>query len=141
MPEIIVLYFNKVDYSLKCYVKDLIQMKKILKKISAVVMAFTLLGNGTAITKIFPSQTDTSITAYAICMHDAGVPVYGFWIKCGKENVPNTIYRGKDAPATFSCDKYYRTVSKCCSKCGTVFYSKTEYMWQSDTYNDICFYG
>lgn len=51
-------------------------MKKAIKKIAAVAMAFTLLGTGTAVTNINPNTTTTNtLTAYAIatCPNHAGV--------------------------------------------------------------------
>ncbi|MBQ9895060.1 MAG: hypothetical protein IJM38_06675 [Ruminococcus sp.] len=45
-------------------------MKNIIKKVSAIAMAFTLLGTGTAITKnVSPETTTPSITASAACSH------------------------------------------------------------------------
>ena len=42
-------------------------MKNIIKKISAVAMAFTLLGAGTAITKKVAPKANNNITAQALC--------------------------------------------------------------------------
>lgn len=40
-------------------------MKKVLKKIASVTMAFTLLGTGTVVTKIVSPKSDTTIIASA----------------------------------------------------------------------------
>lgn len=45
-------------------------MKKAIKKIAAVAMAFTMLGTGTAVTKTIAPQFDNSITASAKCNHE-----------------------------------------------------------------------
>jgi len=45
-------------------------MKNIIKKISAVAMAFTLLGAGTVITKKVSPKSDTSISASAASYKD-----------------------------------------------------------------------
>ena len=45
--------------------KGSFKMKTIIKKISAIAMAFTLIGTGTAITKTISPKSDTTITASA----------------------------------------------------------------------------
>ncbi|WP_028518095.1 hypothetical protein [Ruminococcus flavefaciens] len=42
-------------------------MKKIVKKISAIAMAFTILGTGTAITKYVSPKSDNTLIAHAEC--------------------------------------------------------------------------
>ncbi len=52
-------------------------MKNVLKKVSAIAMALTLLGSGTAIaTKIDPKSTNT-ITASAACQYHGKSYYYG----------------------------------------------------------------
>jgi hypothetical protein len=72
------------------------QMKNVIKKISAVAMAFTLLGAGTAITK-----TDNSLKA------DAGVPPQYCSHNCGWHNV-TYIYQ---------CGCWYKIGN--CNNCGS----------------------
>ncbi len=62
--------------ALKINVKDVIHMKKTIKKLVSIAMAFTLLGTGTAITKSVSPTSDNSITAHAgippqYCNHNA----------------------------------------------------------------------
>ena len=44
-------------------------MKKAIKRIATVAMAFTLLGTGNAITKTIAPQADNTITASAACQY------------------------------------------------------------------------
>lgn len=105
-------------------------MVKILKKISAIAMAFTLLGSSTAVTKIISPQTKTSITAHAECMHDAGVTEYGDLQYCGKAWVNKTYYfRGEPFPAQIYCDVYAIPITVKCSKCGMVYSSTIKYIY------------
>ena len=50
---------------LKYTVKEVKAMKKVLKKATAFVMAFTLLGTGTALSKKISPDTQTTLTASA----------------------------------------------------------------------------
>ena len=62
------LEYNKhirLYFHLKYYVKDVSQMKNVLKKIAATAMAFTLLGAGTAITKTVSPKSDNTLVASA----------------------------------------------------------------------------
>lgn len=55
-------------------------MKNVIKKIAASVMAFTLLGTGTAITKTVSPKSDTTIVANAACNHNCGrYEMYSTW--------------------------------------------------------------
>ena len=47
-------------------------MKNVLKKISAITLAFTLLGTGTAATKNVSSKSDNTLVAYAACQYHDG---------------------------------------------------------------------
>lgn len=105
-------------------------MKKLLKKISAITIAFTILGSCAAVTKIVSPQTSTSIIAHAECIHDAGVTEYGDLQYCGKTWVHTTIpFRGEQVPANIECHVYSISKTVKCSKCGTVFTSTTEYIY------------
>lgn len=54
---------------LKYYVKDVSQMKNVLKKIAATALAFALLGTGSAITTSSKSKNTFTATA-ASCKHN-----------------------------------------------------------------------
>lgn len=83
-------------------------MKNVLKKISAVAMAFTLLGAGTAVTKTVAPQSDNTMTAQAYippqyCDHNCGT----------HSTLLHSYKKGK-----------YRVYeyAECCDKCGTPMY-------------------
>ena len=66
-------------------------MKIVLKKISAVAMAFTLLGAGTAVTKTVSPKSDNSLTAQAYmppqyCNHNCG------WHNCSFKYIGGNLY-------------------------------------------------
>ena len=100
-------------------------MKNVIKKISAIALAFTLLGTGTAVTKIIAPQFDTAITASAACKnHVVSSSSYGSW----KEY--KTTHDG-----WWRCEwqKWYKRTVKC-SRCGKTLYTnyKKEY-WKTYT--------
>lgn len=80
-------------------------MKNVIKKISAVAMAFTLLGTGIAATKTIAPEKDNTLTAQAYmppqyCSHNSGIHYYYYY-----------SYR--------SGNKGYDVYLKCCNSCGT----------------------
>ena len=83
-------------------------MKKAIKKIAAVAMAFTLLGTGTAVTKTISPKSDNTITAHA------GVPPQYCNHQCGTKDVLLRIVKGK------AIWQYEYAV--CCKNCNTKFY-------------------
>ena len=56
-------------------------MKNTLKKISAIAMAFALLGTGKAVTKTISPQSDIALTAHALSWgdDDFSTPQGGWW--------------------------------------------------------------
>ena len=86
-------------------------MKNIVKKISAIAMAFTLLGTGTFITKNV-SSNDTALVANAACSHT---------------NVKRETYSYVYVENGWG--KLYHTVTDYCPKCGYTFNSSTNWYW------------
>ena len=63
----------------KIYYRKWKKMKNVFKKAAAAVMAFTLLGAGTTITKSL-SKTDNILVASAACQYHHGTVVQGHYI-------------------------------------------------------------
>ena len=90
---------------LKYYVKDVSQMKNVLKKIAAAAMAFTLIGTGSAIS----ANTNSTLKAKAYippqyCRHNSG------W------------HWGSTYSTSWTEGGYYATrviYSKICNSCGS----------------------
>ena len=98
---------------LKFYVKDVKQMKNVIKKISAIAMAFTLLSTGTATIKTIAPQTVNTITASAAngtCSH-----VSGSW---SSWRTTDTKYGW--LPLTTITETEYQERACTCIKCGHV---------------------
>ena len=98
-------------------------MNNVIKKISAIAMAFTLLGTGTAITKsINPESVNIGITADAACSHNMPhFQGYSEWYPSGQ---PREQYAYKlDLGKLRMVHKYAyyqkRTVYWTCNSCGT----------------------
>lgn len=106
-------------------------MKNTIKKLSAVAMAFTLLGTGTAVTKTITPQLDTSITAHATSCNNCHGGSY--YIKTEYTDWEYAGYYvswhyspliGRLMPITYK--KYKRTKRTYCSMCNKVYYESTE---------------
>ncbi|WP_303789885.1 hypothetical protein [Ruminococcus flavefaciens] len=86
-------------------------MKNVLKKVSAIAMALTLLGSGTAIaTKIDP-KSDTTITASAACQYHHGTVVQGRYIENARLDYNNYYYYKENG-------KWYKKTARVCRSCG-----------------------
>ena len=96
-------------------------MKNVLKKVSAIAMALTLLGSGTAIaTKIDP-KSDTTITASAACNHNCSRnAVYEPWTTYANLYEWVTLANGRRQYKKVGV-KQYRRVWTECSECGYRF--------------------
>ena len=106
-------------------------MKNAFKKITAVAMAFTLLGTGTAVTKTIAPQFDTSITAHAAsCNNCHGGSYYMKTEYTDWEYVGDGIswyyspLVGRMLPRTYKV--YQRTVKTYCTNCNKVYSEYTE---------------
>ena len=106
-------------------------MKKALKKLAAVAMAFTLLGTGTAVTKNIAPQANNSITAYAAsCNNCHGGSYYMTTEYTDWEYVGDVLswyyspITGRMMPRTYK--KYKRTVTTYCTNCKKVYSERTE---------------
>lgn len=91
-------------------------MKNLLKKISAVAMAFTLLGTGTAISKNSPKPTNT-LTAHAEFAHNCSSYKY--------EDNTKTLINISLQPLAYEKIYYYynHNVTKC-AVCGKTLSDK-----------------
>jgi len=100
-------------------------MKNILKKVSAIAMAFTLLGTGTAITKnVSPETTTPSITASAACSHHG----YCYRSTGNWETYKVEAVLIKKSPKVYGVRLYQRRlVSIHCGTCSKVTSSFYEY--------------
>ena len=108
-------------------------MKNLLKKISAVAMAFTLLGTGTAISKNSPKPTNT-LTAHAEFAHNCSSYKYISNIvdKVIYEN-NNPIYiGGQKVPHHIKITM--RTYTYQCSVCGKFLYRETKTITEESYY-------
>ena len=94
-------------------------MKNLLKKISAVAMAFTMLGTGTAISKNSPKPTNT-LTAHAEFAHNCWSYKYNTKIKTptGRFLVPDNPF----SPIEIKVREVYK-----CAACGNVICTIREY--------------
>lgn len=105
-------------------------MKNTIKKITAVAMAFTLLGTGTTIAKnVNPESFNTGITADAACNHNMPRSTYKEWVNTGK---PREQYAYKyDTGKKRMVHKYIyyqmRAVTWHCNSCGKHLYTTYEY--------------
>ncbi|WP_303800301.1 hypothetical protein [Ruminococcus flavefaciens] len=106
-------------------------MKKTLKKIAAVAMAFTLLGTGTTVTKTIAPQFDTSITAHAASCNNCHGGNYYMKTEYTDwkyvDDVLSWYYNpltGRLLPRTYK--KYKRTVKIYCTNCNKVYSESTE---------------
>lgn len=103
-------------------------MKNIIKKISAVAMAFTLLGAGSATIKTIAPQTDNTIVAEAaVCRHDGRwYGSYGNWFY-------NPIrYNGYDSRLgnyTIELPRWSRYKYTKCSKCNGIMSSEIKHTY------------
>ena len=114
-------------------------MKNVLKKISAIALAFTLLGTGTTVTKKIVPQFDNTITASAAninpttCYHSTGrritvhrivteiVPYLVTWTDW-QQNANGVYERHEYAKWQYkSCSVLYFDFEDYCTKCGQVF--------------------
>ncbi len=96
-------------------------MKKALKKLAAVAMAFTLLGTGTAFTNTITPQAGNKLIANAECMHKIGTH-YSEW-------KVDTQFPYYDKDGNFVCRYVFqsRTVTDYCTVCGYTFNTRTEH--------------
>ena len=104
-------------------------MKNLLKKISAVAMAFTLLGTGTAISKNSPKPTNT-LTAHAAYNHNCCSYKYQIgstsWIKVDSgTDYKYSVFVGGYVP-NYTYDVYVGSATYKCAVCGNTF-SETQY--------------
>ena len=106
-------------------------MKNAIKKLTAVAMAFTLLGTGTAVTKTIAPQFDTSITAHATSCNNCHGGSYSIKTEYTDwEYVRDKIswfYNpliGRLMPITYKV--YKRTKITYCSMCKKVYSESTE---------------
>jgi hypothetical protein len=88
-------------------------MKNILKKVSAIAMAFTLLGTGTAITKnVSPETTTPSITASAACSHHGyRYSTTGNWQTYYAYKANNVVYYEQKRKVSVHCGSCSKVVS------------------------------
>ena len=112
-------------------------MKNVIKRITAVAMAFTMLGTGTAITKtISPQSVNFSVTASAACNHSCPYATYSNWYDSGR---PREMYEWRanwwDLGRIEYRYLYYqkRTVYWHCKSCGKVLYTTYEYRTYKST--------
>ena len=122
---------------LKFYVKDVKQMKNVIKKISAIAMAFTLLSTGTAAIKTIAPQTVNTITASAAggtCSHASGS--WSSW------RTTNTKYGW--LPLTTVTKTEYQERTCTCIRCGHVMterrYRTIYYSEERTTYGNWIYY-
>ena len=115
-------------------------MKKALKKLAAVAMAFTMLGTGTAFTNTITPQANNSITAYAaFCQncqnHNNGgayciSTYYTDWVTYNEWNETHE-YKDKETKKwkyiVIHHSEQYRDVITCCGICGKEFSRYREY--------------
>ena len=87
-------------------------MKKVLKKIASVTMAFTLLGTGTVVTKIVSPKSDTTIIASA-----ASCPRCHDTYHAKKTRTVTVLH---DA----GCNYIYKFTETYCPHCGYVYSRK-----------------
>lgn len=93
-------------------------MKNLIKKISAVAMAFTLIGAGTAVTRTSTAKSDNTLTAYAA---DTYCPTHG----CGVYTVTTKRFTGKTNYFYFGQWKEYEyTQSTYCNICNRLLSTK-----------------
>lgn len=119
-------------YTQKTSRKGNIRMKKLIKKIVSIAMAFTILGAGSVITETVNPQLSNTITVSAACSHTVGSSSYGAW----------TLVEKKQWGGWFSADYIAhskRTVK--CTKCGKTAYTqhKNEYYLASTIYTGCSF--
>lgn len=127
----------KVD-NLNYYVKEVKQMKNVIKKIAAVTMAFSLLGTGTTIAKtVNPEKFNVGITASATCNHRNPYATYGEWqyshrVDTGEWRADWWQLGHIQHKFTYY---YTRRVEWHCVACGEVLYvtheTKTEQKWKN----------
>jgi hypothetical protein len=88
----------------------MLSMKNIVKKISAVAMAFALLGAGSTIASNVSSKP-TILTASAACQYHHGTVVNGRYIENARLDTSNYSYYKKDG-------KWYKKTARVCRSCG-----------------------
>ncbi|MBP5579081.1 MAG: hypothetical protein J6X56_06335 [Ruminococcus sp.] len=86
-------------------------MKNVLKKVSAIALAFTLLGSGTAIAKNVNPKSVNTLTASAACQYHHGTVVNGYYINNYRLNESNYNYYKKNG-------KWYKETEMLCKCCG-----------------------
>lgn len=95
-------------------------MKKAIKKIAAVAMAFTLLGTGTTIAKTVNPKSVTTLSVHAACNHVVGSSATDD--KCGKwqyvESYTQTGFFNPDRGADVFIDK--KPIK--CVRCGKILW-------------------
>lgn len=107
-------------------------MKNVIKKITAVAMAFTMLGTGTAITKTITPKTNNSIVASAAsyaptCKHSSST-----YYTCSPWRYDPIVFTNYDPNlgyVTFRVERMSRYHYTHCAKCRAVLYSKLEYKY------------
>lgn len=72
-------------------------MKNVLKKVSAIALAFTLLGSGTTIAKKIDSKSTNTLTASAACQYHRA----------------DNVRKGEEVKCEYGCT-HYRYYCKCC---------------------------
>ena len=116
-------------------------MKNIIRKISAIALAFTLLGTSTAITKtIAPKSDNTLVASAATCPNCHGGSYWTSWSDWHETNVEYHWY------FLVITDTHYEERTCTCTKCGKVIQTqhrhRTHYQsgeissWDSWTYDD-----
>ena len=96
-----------ISLTLNIIVKDVTQMKNAIKKLTAAVMAFTLLGVGTTITKTVAPESNNALIAHA------GVPPQYCNHSCGTKEVLIRTYKYSNV--------WFREYAVCCKNCNTQF--------------------
>ena len=82
-------------------------MKNAIKKISAIAMAFTLLGVGSTLTKTVAPESNNALIAHA------GVPPQYCNHSCGTKEVLIRTYKYSNV--------WFREYAVCCKNCNTQF--------------------
>ena len=94
----------------KIYYRKWKKMKNVFKKAAAAVMAFTLLGAGTTITKSL-SKTDNILVASAACQYHHGTVVQGRYIDNARLDTSNYFYYKDNG-------QWYKKTARVCRCCG-----------------------